>query len=608
MPHSNLQQQLNQIYTFIKQNKLSQAEALLKPLKAQYPSLYQIWFLSGVVGKQQLRFESAVKDFKQAIYYNKNDWQLYNHLAICLKRLSKPIEAEGYYKTAFSLAGQFKHEPFKNLLILYIDNKSYVKALHLVEENHKIVEAFPVLQKLVADIYRLQGKLETAILLYEKVLLKQPNNTNAHQNLGLCWQKNGKVSQAIKHFEIANKLEPNNYQSLSSLGDSYVSLGEPLRAEMYYLNALELAPQQREIHDNLNELYWQLGNLQQFGKSYEKVLDLFPNDELRSAFVDLLSSAAQYERAQLVLEKASDHNSKSILKSKAYLLAKFDQLQLSISTAEQALLLGFDLGLALHKVQLEMSLNKLSEAQLSLDRVFEVSPHNQLALALQGTLWRLVGDARYKWLNDYDNFVRVYTLPVPKGFASLDEFLEKLKERLMTLHKFNTAPLRQTLINGSQIPGGLFSKQYPEIDLLVKGIRELLETYIHSLPDGPEHPLLSRKAEGYEFSGSWSVKLDSQGYHVSHVHSDGWISSSFYVHVPEGLSGSEGDIYFGKSSLNLNTNDDIELTVKPTPGMLVLFPSYFWHGTFPFKLAQKDAFRLTSPFDVVPKGTKGICV
>ena len=40
----------------------------------------------------------------------------------------------------------------------------------------------------------------------------------------------------------------------------------------------------------------------------------------------------------------------------------------------------------------------------------------------------------------------------------------------------------------------------------------------------------------------------------------------------------------------------VEKVVQPKEGLLVLFPSYMWHGTIPF--SQGD--RLTAPFDVVP--------
>jgi hypothetical protein len=43
---------------------------------------------------------------------------------------------------------------------------------------------------------------------------------------------------------------------------------------------------------------------------------------------------------------------------------------------------------------------------------------------------------------------------------------------------------------------------------------------------------------------------------------------------------------------------DAELSVRPELGLLVLFPSYFWHGTLPFHSEQP---RLTVAFDVVPE-------
>jgi hypothetical protein len=36
--------------------------------------------------------------------------------------------------------------------------------------------------------------------------------------------------------------------------------------------------------------------------------------------------------------------------------------------------------------------------------------------------------------------------------------------------------------------------------------------------------------------------------------------------------------------------------VKPEPGLLVLFPSYIWHGTVPFTSEEK---RLSCAFDIV---------
>ncbi len=42
---------------------------------------------------------------------------------------------------------------------------------------------------------------------------------------------------------------------------------------------------------------------------------------------------------------------------------------------------------------------------------------------------------------------------------------------------------------------------------------------------------------------------------------------------------------------------EAEHFVKPPPGLLVLFPSYMWHGTVPF---SGEAPRLTVAFDLIP--------
>ena len=94
---------------------------------------------------------------------------------------------------------------------------------------------------------------------------------------------------------------------------------------------------------------------------------------------------------------------------------------------------------------------------------------------------------------------------------------------------------------------------------------------------------------------SWSCLLRPNGFHTNHIHPTGWISSAFYADVPAVVDNDqtrEGWFKLGESSLGLGASD------KPERGMLVLFPSYFWHGTVPF---GGSSTRLTVAFDVVPK-------
>jgi len=87
---------------------------------------------------------------------------------------------------------------------------------------------------------------------------------------------------------------------------------------------------------------------------------------------------------------------------------------------------------------------------------------------------------------------------------------------------------------------------------------------------------------------------------VNHVHPRGWISSAYYVAVPdvfEDAVAKQGWIKFGEPAAEFGASFAPRRTIQPKPGRLVLFPSYMWHGTVPFHSPQS---RITIAFDAVP--------
>ncbi|MDA9722210.1 2OG-Fe(II) oxygenase family protein [Luminiphilus sp.] len=124
-----------------------------------------------------------------------------------------------------------------------------------------------------------------------------------------------------------------------------------------------------------------------------------------------------------------------------------------------------------------------------------------------------------------------------------------------------------------------------------------------AFPQVPEHPFWSRASpnagpDDIKFSGAWSVRLRSEGFHTNHVHPTGWLSGVLYVSVPytknEELG---GNIQFGAPLDELGTNLKPKRFIEPKVGTLVLFPSYMWHGTIPF---HADETRMTIAFDILP--------
>jgi uncharacterized protein (TIGR02466 family) len=116
---------------------------------------------------------------------------------------------------------------------------------------------------------------------------------------------------------------------------------------------------------------------------------------------------------------------------------------------------------------------------------------------------------------------------------------------------------------------------------------------------GPD-PLRSRNIGKAKIHSAWSVRLRPSGFHVNHLHPEGWLSSAFYVETPATAletAGREGWIKFGEPGVPTSPALAAEHFVRPEPGRLVLFPSYMWHGTVPF---TSDERRMTIAFDVVP--------
>jgi tetratricopeptide (TPR) repeat protein len=248
-----------------------------------------------------------------------------------------------------------------------------------------------------------------------------------------------------------------------------------------------------------------------------------------------------------------------------------------------------------------LSTHRHREAIPLFEQMLAIDPKNQMALAGAGLAYRETGDARGERLFDYDRFVRPFEIRLPPGFASAEAFNRILAEELTGLHTQQDAPVDQTLRGGTQTTGNLFSKRQGAVAALHDMLRLSIAEYLAGLPDDPDHPFLNRKTRDFKFSGSWSCRLKDGGYHTNHVHNMGWISSAYYVQVPpevgQAQAEKQGWISFGQSNLKAGTKDVAEHFVQPVVGRLVLFPSYFWHGTLPF---ESGTARMTVAFDAIP--------
>ncbi len=227
-------------------------------------------------------------------------------------------------------------------------------------------------------------------------------------------------------------------------------------------------------------------------------------------------------------------------------------------------------------------------------------PLRQHWIAYEATALRLLGDPRYDALVDLERFVRVYKLPVPDGYESIEDFNTALYAALTPLYAYRHHPLDQSLRDGSQTSRDLTGVDDPVIRAYIVALDTPIRQYMREVGAGSGHPLTARNTGEYRIAGSWSVRLHGRGWHVNHVHPEGWISSAYYVVVPDDVADEErkaGWIKFGEPPFVTTPPSPPQKWIRPEPGLVVLFPSFLWHGT---EAILHESLRVTAPFDVVP--------
>lgn len=209
-------------------------------------------------------------------------------------------------------------------------------------------------------------------------------------------------------------------------------------------------------------------------------------------------------------------------------------------------------------------------------------------------LWRLTDDDRWHWLEGDSRLVSTFDLAAEVGS------IEDLADLLRRLHVARGQPLDQSVRGGTQTDGNLLARAEPELRRLRQAFLQAVGDYVGSLPPAdPTHPVLGSPRGDLRVAGAWSVRLTGGGFHADHVHYQGWISSAFYVVVPdEAPDGSEaGWLALGQCQDLLPALPAFR-TIRPEPGKLVLFPSIMWHGTRPFGSGE----RMTVAFDIAQPG------
>lgn len=608
----------------INQKQFAKADFFIKPLLKNNPKAPQLWHFQSVISHGLNKPKQCENALKKALALKEDYLPALQNLATFYKQRGNLEQATATFNKLIALTPNDFNVLFNYGVMLNQRQKYQKSEAILYKASNLIDHALATSTTKVSELnltslqlniqialgqsYLHQEKLELAKQRFLTVLNTQHNNISALNNLALVLKKQCLFDQAITHLNTALSSAPGTVEVMKNLASCYTLVGDLTASKRLYTQILKLNPLDIDAHHWLNQMLWE-HNDDDFLGSYHLALKTNQNQpDLQFALAHKLKLADQHEHAFEVLKstlKTHKQHLPSLLeiadiaREQGMFIDSLDYVQRANKVAGTATLKQQ----LLAKQELGKSFISIGEYKTSLSLFNKLLSHNdthQGWWAYKTVALRMLKMAEYDYLCDYQQFILSAKITPPSGYNNLAEFNHELTNSLKAIHYGSTHPLDQTLKNGSQTGEKLFDYQIPIIKELTQSLTQQTLEFLMQLPKDNVHPLLKHNTLHFKETDSWSVILNSSGFHTDHYHPAGWLSSCYYVQVPDMVhnnSQQQGFIKFGQPGFNTQDTIAPERVIEPEQGLLVQFPSYFWHGTKPFESKQT---RITTPYDILP--------
>ena len=105
-----------------------------------------------------------------------------------------------------------------------------------------------------------KGKIDEAIVEFERAIEMRPNYVDAYTNLGAAYGQRGMLDQSISASKKAVELDPHNAKAYYNLGNAFGKRGNYEEAFAAFFKAIELDPSYAEPHYGLAVCYYATGH------------------------------------------------------------------------------------------------------------------------------------------------------------------------------------------------------------------------------------------------------------------------------------------------------------------------------------------------------------
>ena len=174
---------------------------------------------------------------------------------------------------------KFSKPPQQKLdtLLEYYKSGRYVDAEKLSLLITSEFPDHPFSWKVLGAILQQNGKLSESLFAIQKSILLNPNDNEAHNNLGNLFLQQGKLKEAENCYTYAIKLNPDFAEAHNNLGVVLKNQNRVGESESSYRQAIILKPNFAEAHNNLGNILQKLDRIKEAEAQLKKTILIKPD-------------------------------------------------------------------------------------------------------------------------------------------------------------------------------------------------------------------------------------------------------------------------------------------------------------------------------------------
>lgn len=446
------------------------------------------------------------------------------------------------------------------------------------------------------------GNIDKAITAFAHARRSDPANPARLVNHALALKAGRNFEAAIAALERALAIRPDHVATMANLGSCLIAADRAEDAEPILRHAVQLSPGHAAAWNNLGVALSRTRRYDDAVIAYRQALAAqpdFPEAQLNlgDSFVALHRHADAETVARQVLNRHPGHPRAANQLGSIYEYQ--GKLEAAIAIWREGLRHGINHPVG---VNLARALIVAGDYQAALDLIEQLLtalPSSTTPLALKvAALDRLGCAGQLADLSGLDRFVTEIEVAPPEGFATLDAFHNAVENELRYHASLTFEPEGLVTKKGRQ-SGDLANANTPALTAMSMIAKTAMEGFFDNVrADAANHPFLKAKPENWSVT-LWGTILEPGGAVEPHIHAPNWLSGVYYPGFStSGDDPDEGAFAIGQLPQALGGGGTIRI-IRPHSGLMILFPSFLWHGTLPF---AGDRQRISIAFDAVPEG------